>query len=135
MLIRTIAACALVLAMPAAADQDAKPAIAATIDSQIEAFLADDLDAAFGYASQSIREIFGSPERFGEMVREGYPMVWRPAEWQFLELRDINGNLYQKVLITDQAGRIHILEYAMRPTDQGWRIRGVQILRPPEAGA
>jgi hypothetical protein len=69
------------------------------------------------------------------MVRQGYPMVWRPADVRFLELREIQGNLYQRVMIRDAAGRLHLLDYAMGQTDRGWRIRGVQLLRPPEAGA
>jgi hypothetical protein len=135
MLVRLLFALMLAGAAPAAADPAAKPAIARTITAQIEAFLADDAETAFGFAATGIRERFGTPERFAEMVREGYPMVWRPADVRFLELREIQGNLYQRVMIRDAAGRLHLLDYAMRQTDRGWRIRGVQLLRPPEAGA
>ena len=109
--------------------------IEGTIGSQIEAFLADDFAKAFGFASSSIKGIFGSPERFGQMVRNGYPMVWRPGEVRYLELRDIDGALWQKVLIRDQSGRLHILDYQMVETGDGWRINGVQLLRPPGVGA
>lgn len=134
MLARLFLALSLLLGAPAAADPAAKPAIAATIEGQFQAFLADDVDAAFGFAAQSIRDIFVTPERFGAMVRQGYPMVWRPAEWRFLDLREIQGNLWQRVMIRDGAGRLHFLDYGMRPTPDGWRIRAVQILRAPEAG-
>ena len=69
------------------------------------------------------------------MVRNGYPMVWRPGEVRYLELRDIDGALWQKVLIRDQSGRLHILDYQMVETGDGWRINGVQLLRPPGVGA
>ena len=68
--------------------------IEATISAQIEAFKADDFEQAFTYASPNIRDIFGSSDNFGLMVRRGYPEVWRPAEVRYLELREIQGLQY-----------------------------------------
>ena len=81
------------LALPVSAEKTLQsvPGIELTIEGQIEAFLADDFSSAFTYASPNIRELFGSAERFGAMVRNGYPMVWRPDEFRFLELREIDG--------------------------------------------
>lgn len=112
-----------------------EPGIESTIQGQIDAFLADDFSRAFGYASPNIKGMFGSAERFGQMVQNGYPMVWRPGEVRYLELRDIEGNLWQKVFIRDQAGGTHVLDYQMIPTPDGWKINGVQILRAPGVGA
>ena len=53
------------------------------ISKQIEAFKADDFDTAFSFASPMIQRMFGSASTFGEMVQNGYPMVWRPAEVRF----------------------------------------------------
>jgi hypothetical protein len=69
------------------------------------------------------------------MVRQGYPMVWRPGSVRYLELEEKMGQLYQKVLITDANGVPHLLEYQMIETAEGWQINGVQILRAPEVGA
>ena len=69
------------------------------------------------------------------MVRNGYPMVWRPGEVRFLALRDIDGALWQKVMIRDQAGELHMLDYQMIEGPEGWQINGVQILRRPDVGA
>lgn len=112
-----------------------EPGIETTIQSQIDAFLDDDFPKAFTFASPNIRMLFGSPERFGAMVRQGYPMVWRPGEVRFLELRDIDGALWQKVMIRDRAGEFHVLDYQMIPGANGWQINGVQILRAPGVGA
>lgn len=112
-----------------------EPGIEATIQGQIDAFLADDFATAFTFASPNIKMLFGSSERFGQMVRNGYPMVWRPGEVRFLELRDINGALWQKVMIRDQAGEIHLLDYQMILEGEGWQINGVQLLRAPDVGA
>lgn len=108
--------------------------IQATIGAQIEAFKADDFATAFSYASPMIQTMFGTSERFGVMVRNGYPMVWRPAEVQFLELEERNGSLYQNVLIRDMQGGRHVLEYQMIQNIAGWRINGVRLLRDPSIG-
>ncbi|MEM0977138.1 MAG: DUF4864 domain-containing protein [Pseudomonadota bacterium] len=109
--------------------------IEATIESQLRAFIADDFNEAFSYADETIKRIFQTPERFGQMVTDGYPMVHRPRSYEFQDLREVAGGLYQNVLIEDQFGNYHIAEYAMRATPDGWKIRGVQILRAPDAGS
>ncbi|WP_170347315.1 DUF4864 domain-containing protein [Ruegeria atlantica] len=102
--------------------------IEANISEQIQAFKADDFATAFTFASPSIQRLFQTPDNFGQMVRNGYPMVWRPADIRFLELREIAGALWQKVMITDANGRVHILDYQMIPLEGGWKINGVQLL-------
>jgi hypothetical protein len=104
------------------------------ISRQIGAFEADDFARAFDFASPMIRGIFGTPERFGAMVRNGYPMVWRPADVRFLGLEERGGALHQRVLITDRAGRAHVLEYEMLQVGGRWAINGVVILGPPQPG-
>ena len=121
----------LFLPLPAAAQEGP---IQNTIQSQIDAFLADDLARAFTFASPNIKGIFGTPDNFGAMVREGYPMVYRPAEVEMLELREVAGNLWQRVRVVDQAGRAHYLDYMMIETPEGWQINAVQILPAPDIG-
>lgn len=111
------------------------PAITGVIQSQIDAFLRDDFDEAFSYASPGIQQFFGTPERFGAMVRNSYPMVWRPADVQYLELETFNGQTWQRVMITDGAGGVHMLGYQMIEDGDGWQINGVQFLREPQVGA
>ncbi len=110
------------------------PAINETIQSQIDAFRADDFATAFSYASPTIKGLFGSPDRFGLMVRNGYPMVWRPDEVQFLGLRQQDGRLWQKVMVVDMAGNRHVLDYQMIETPEGWQINGVHLLPQPGVG-
>ena len=98
------------------------------IGRQIEAFRLDDFETAFTFAHPSIRDIFRTPENFGRMVRQGYPMVWRPAEVDYLDQRSDGGRLMQDVRIVDAAGRVFVLRYSMIETPEGWKIGGVQIL-------
>ncbi|WP_037317068.1 DUF4864 domain-containing protein [Ruegeria halocynthiae] len=102
--------------------------IEANIAAQIQAFKVDDFATAFTFASPNIQNLFRTPDNFGAMVRNGYPMVWRPADVRFLELREIAGALWQKVMITDGDGRVHILDYQMVQQENGWKINGVQLL-------
>ena len=109
--------------------------IEATIGAQLDAFKADDFDTAFTYASPNIQRLFQTPDNFGRMVRGGYPMVWRPAEVTFLDLAETNDLLFQRVQIRDGEGRLHVLEYQMIETEDGWKINGVRILEAPPATA
>ena len=119
-------------ALATSAQETPVPAIEATIQNQFNAFLQGDVDTAFTFASPGIQSMFGSAERFGLMVQQGYPMVWRPADVKYLELRNVAGNLWQRVMVTDQSGAVHMLDYQMIQTQKGWQINGVQLL--PSAG-
>jgi hypothetical protein len=123
-----------VIAVPAMAEEP-NPDIAATINGQMQAFKADDFATAFTFASPMIKGIFGTPENFGAMVSQGYPMVHHPSDVQMLELREVAGNLWQRVMVTDQSGRTHLLDYQMIETADGWQINGVQLLPAAGVGA
>lgn len=114
----------LALVGPARADETA---IRGVISAQIEAFKADDFATAFTFASPTIQGIFGTSERFGLMVREGYPMVWRPGSVTFLDLETINGELWQTVLVSDGNGQDYLLGYHMIPGESGWKINAVRV--------
>lgn len=118
----------LLLPFAAPAQDNAAPQIQDTIQSQIEAFRADDFATAFSFASPGIQRIFRTPQNFGLMVREGYPMVWRPSEFSFMDLRQERGQTVQRLMIRDGAGRIHVLDYYMIPGENGWFINGVNLV-------
>lgn len=114
--------------LPAQADED----IEGVISAQIEAFLADDFETAFTFASPMIKNIFGTPERFGAMVRNGYPMVWRPRDVEFLAIERRGRELWQNVMVRDADGAMHILEYQMIPGENGWKINAVRVRKAVE---
>ncbi|SFD50650.1 protein of unknown function [Sulfitobacter brevis] len=109
--------------------------IESTINSQFEAFKADDFERAFDFATPSLQQLFQSPENFKRMVTTGYPMVWRPGEVRYLELKEIGGSIFQRVQVTDAKGFTHLLLYQMVETEAGWRIASVQLLDAPGATA
>lgn len=113
----------------------ANPEIQGTIQRQIDAFLADDVATAFGFASAPLQRLFGSAENFGRMVKQGYPMVWRPDDVRFGPLQEGEGDLRQQVIVRDGQGATHVLEYRMLMQDGEWRIGGVRILPQPDVSA
>ncbi|MEM9475863.1 MAG: DUF4864 domain-containing protein [Pseudomonadota bacterium] len=125
----------LALGVSAAVAQERNADIEGVIQSQIDAFLQDDFETAFTYASPAIKRLFGTPDRFGSMVRQGYPMVWRPSSVEYLELEPQGAFQYQRVLVTDGDGVPYLLEYQMIEGDTGWQINGVRFLGSPPLGA
>lgn len=128
-----LASLAFALTAPFALAQDAP--IQSTIQSQLQAFQVDDFTTAFTFASPTIKSVFGTAENFGRMVAQGYPMVHRPGAVKMLELREVSGEMFQRVMITDEMGRTHLLDYQMIETPEGWQINGVQLLKADGAGA
>lgn len=130
---RSLLVFAMILGLMAPAAAQEEP-IQNTIQNQLDAFQVDDFARAFTFASPLIKGIFGSPENFGAMVSQGYPMVYRNSDVTMLELREVAGNLWQRVMITDQSGRTHLLDYQMVETAEGWQINAVQLLPAPDIG-
>jgi hypothetical protein len=110
-------------------------AIESVIGNQLDAFNERDISEAWEYASPNIKRLFGDPGNFGMMVQQGYPMVWDNADVRFLEFRDLGGMVWQKVMVRDAQGGLHILDYQMVETAQGWQINGVRLLPAPDVGA
>lgn len=122
----------LVLSAPCLAQTGLSPQ--SVIAAQVECFRAGDFEAAFGYASDSVRQVFGTTDAFADMVRQGYPMVIDPRNLLFLDLREVDGVLIQKVLVTDAAGTTFLLEYRLVPAGESLRISGVRILPQSDVG-
>lgn len=124
------------LAVPAQAQDLSsadRAAIRDVIRSQVEAFRRDDGDAAFGYASPSIRGMFGTSEVFMDMVRQGYRPVYRPQAFDFGAIVTLHGQVTQKVHVVGPDGRPVTAYYPMtRLPDGSWRIDGCYLQAPEE---
>lgn len=109
--------------------------IQAVIADQIAAFQSNDVERAFTHASPNIQRMFQNPKRFGQMVQQGYPMVWRPARYQWLKIVETESGPVQVVLFEDQSGRLHEAGYLMQQIDGTWRINGVKLREVDGVGA
>ncbi|WP_109796383.1 DUF4864 domain-containing protein [Minwuia thermotolerans] len=128
---------ALVLALCLAWPALAAPAdeIRAVIEDQIAAFRAGDGDRAFAHASPAIQAKFGSPANFMEMVRTGYPQVYRPRDMQFQAVEAFEHVTVQEVFFFGQDGSAVVARYFMEMNEAGaWKIAGVELRQAPELG-
>lgn len=99
------------------------------VQAQLDAFAADDGPRAFSFATQGLRAMFGSADRFMAMVRAGYPVVYRPASVAFLVPEWLDRELIQGVHFTDEQGGLWLALYRLqRQRDNSWRINGCELV-------
>ncbi|WP_161556155.1 DUF4864 domain-containing protein [Mangrovicoccus ximenensis] len=114
-------------AVMAMAQEDRGAAVRSVIDGQLTAFASGDLPRAYAAASRSIRGQLGSADRFGQLMRAGFPMVWDARRVSYLPLTE-SRPLRQRVLVRDAEGLTHVLEYDMVQADGAWKIDGLRTL-------
>lgn len=114
---------------------DEKADIQSTISDQLRAFASDNFIEAFTHASPGIKDIFGTVENFSNMVKKGYPMVWRYNNFEFLNLEETPQGYSQIVRITDQNDKLFLLKYFMKNVAGIWKISGVSIIEKSDFSA
>ena len=113
-----------------------KAMIRNVIEGQMAAFLRDDAVKAFSYANPMIQRMFGTPDRFLSMVREGYAPVYRPSDVAFGALTPEDGKWIQAVSVIGPDGQLALALYTMEQQPDGsWLIAGCVLTKPPGAGA
>ncbi len=111
-------------------------AIQSVIEGQIQAFRADDGEAAYSYAAPSIKRMFPNPDIFMSMVRQGYQPVFRPRSYAFSPTREVNGVILQEVAVIGPKGQPWTALYTLeRQADGMWKITGCQLFKPKGADA
>jgi hypothetical protein len=130
--LRLLAAMLLAFSLSAHADGVSKAdaqKIRAVIQAQLAAFAADDAKRAFSYAAPGIRDMFGTPEHFMAMVREGYPVVYRPASVGFLTPQRLDQAVIQAVEMADANGVLWVAVYRLERQRNGvWQISGCEVV-------
>ena len=114
---------------------DEKADIQSIISDQLKAFASDNFIEAFTHASPGIKDIFGTVENFSNMVKKGYPMVWRYNNFEFLNLEETPQGYSQIVRITDQNDKLFLLKYFMTNVAGIWKISGVSIIEASDFSA
>lgn len=121
------------LATPAAGGDDVAAA-QNVIRSQAEAFGRDDAVAAYSYAAPTIQNIFPQPDIFLQMVRQGYPPVYRHKSFQFGEGLVADGQIAQRVHIVDANGEAWEALYTLEQQPDGsLKITGCSLLKTGQA--
>lgn len=117
---------------------DAEATARQIISDQIDAFLSDDMDRAYSYASPGIQQMFPTPEIFFQMVKKGYGPVYRPGNFAFgrSEVSADGNSVVQEVLIHAPDGQDWTALYTLqRQPDGSYKISSVQMIKsaPPSA--
>lgn len=100
------------------------------IQSQIEAFLRDDADTAYSFASPQIRSKFPDKTIFFEMVKRGYTPVYRPGNFAFGRSKVDGDTVVQEVLISGPDRKDWTaLYFLVKQPDGSYKINGVQMLQ------
>ncbi|MEI6573116.1 MAG: DUF4864 domain-containing protein [Alphaproteobacteria bacterium] len=117
------------LSLPAAR-ADTTSEIQSVIADQLDAFGKDDDTRAYDHASDMIKQLFPSKSIFMEMVRTGYPPVYRAKSWSFAEPITTETGISQIVKLTDEQGRVWNALYTLERDSAGeWKITGCRILK------
>ena len=104
-------------------------AIQTVVQSQLAAFAKDDADKAFSYATPELRKTIGTPTAFMAMVKNSYPVVYRPASIVFLKVEGSGDEVVQKVQMLDASGTSFLAVYSLqRQKDKAWRISGCVLV-------
>ena len=125
-------------AAPARAEVSAESAqaVQATVQAQLAAFAADDAERAFAFATLAIRTLFQTPANFLAMVRQDYPVVYRPAKVLFLSPKALDAAVVQPVQLVDAAGQSWLAMYTLeRQADGRWLINGCVLVPDRALGA
>jgi hypothetical protein len=134
LVIGVVAASLLAFSTPAAAQDGA--AIQSTIRSQLEAFKADNGDAAYSYAAPNVKRIFPTVDAFMAMVKQAYQPVYRPRSYSFGQLETKGGTLTQRVEIVGPDGDYWTALYSLeRQPDGSWRITGCSLVKSEGSNA
>lgn len=100
------------------------------ITEQIDAFRRDDAATAFSFAAPHIQAMFGDAPHFLAMVRQAYPLVYRPRTFNFGTPTVADGLLIQKVQLLGANGDEALALYQMeKEPDGGWRIAGCSLIK------
>ena len=108
--------------------QDGK-AVQTVVQNQLAAFARDDAEKAFSYAAPELRKIIGNSTAFMAMVKNSYPVVYRPASVVFYKPEGLGKDIVQKVQMLDASGASYLAVYNLqRQKDTSWRISGCVVL-------
>ena len=100
-----------------------------TIRSQIDAFKDNDVKKAYTFAAPNIQAQFPNPDVFGLMVRNGYPIIWKPKSYKFTTFKDLGNSCIQRVLFQSFSGSLESYDYILEKNGEVWRIAGVLTIK------
>ena len=106
-------------------DKNVEEIVKKVITSQLMAFKERDVEKAFAFAAPNIKRQFLNAENFGLMVKNGYPVIWRPKNYQFVKFSSNGTRSIQRVLFRSTTDALLTFDYLLEKFSNEWRIAGV----------
>ncbi|WP_018239832.1 DUF4864 domain-containing protein [Ensifer sp. BR816] len=126
----SIALCLLLALSAERALADPVDTARSVIRAQIQAFLDDDAETAYSFASPGIREKFPDRLVFFEMVKKSYQHLYRPGNFAFGRSKLVGKEVVQEVLIVGSDGKDWTAIYELVPQPDGsYKINGVLMVQ------
>jgi Domain of unknown function (DUF4864) len=108
-------------------------AMQGVVESQLQAFAADDGAKAYGFAAPIVQQTFPTVDVFMAMVKGGYRPVYRNSEHKFGPVApDSTGRPAVHVMLTAEDGKRWEAVYSMEQQKDGsWKIAGCYLRAVP----
>ena len=95
------------------------------ISSQLMAFKEKNVEKAYSFAAPNIKRQFFNAKNFGLMVKNGYPVIWSPKNYQFVKFSSNGTRSIQRVLFRSSTDALVTYDYLLEKFKNEWRIAGV----------
>jgi hypothetical protein len=128
-----LALTALITGAPAPAAAEAPlaqdwTAIRGVIETQLAALKRDDARGAFAFATRALRQQFGNPDKFMQMVHAGYAPLLDARYTEFLDGAVIDGMTIQPLRLVLPDNTVLVALYQMQKEGDGrWRVAGCML--------
>ena len=104
---------------------NAEKIVKKVISSQLMAFKEKNVEKAYSFAAPNIKRQFFNAKNFGLMVKNGYPVIWSPKNYQFVKFSSNGTRSIQRVLFRSSTDALLTYDYLLEKFSNGWRIAGV----------
>ena len=106
-------------------DKNVEEIVKRVISSQLMAFKERNVEKAYSFAAPNIKKQFFNAKNFGLMVKNGYPVIWRPKNYQFVKFSSNGTRSIQRVLFKSTTDALLTYDYLLEKFSNEWRIAGV----------
>ena len=104
---------------------NAEKIVKKVISSQLMAFKEKNVEKAYSFAAPNIKRQFFNAKNFGLMVKNGYPVIWSPKNYQFVKFSSNGTRSIQRVLFRSSTDALVTYDYLLEKFKNEWRIAGV----------
>jgi hypothetical protein len=123
----------LIVGKIASQESDVADIVQNVIFSQLTAFKENQLEKAYSFAAPNIKKQFPDYKIFGLMVKNGYPVIWKPKSYKFTKFSTNGSRSIQRVLFYSYDNKLLSYDYLLVKFDTHWKISGVIPVKAEES--